>query len=59
MSSTDPQVPAQPTVAGVSVTGPDGGEPIQLGPTLIRILETNLLLKPRRAVSCDPQYVVS
>jgi quercetin dioxygenase-like cupin family protein len=39
MLSTDPQVPPGPATAGVSVTGPDGGESIQLGPTLMRILE--------------------
>ena len=39
MPSTDPQVPAGPATAGVSVTGPDGGEPIQLGPVRMRILE--------------------
>src|SRR6202167_2435739 len=39
MLSTDPQVPSGPATAGVSVVGPDGGESIQLGPTLMRILE--------------------
>lgn len=39
MPSTDPQVPAHPATAGVSVVGPDAGESIQLGPTRMRILE--------------------
>src|ERR1700689_2655473 len=39
MPRTDPHVPSGPATAGVSVTGPDGGESIQLGPTLMRILE--------------------
>jgi hypothetical protein len=39
MPSTDPQVPSHPATAGVSVVGPDAGEPIHLGPTRMRILE--------------------
>src|ERR1700734_981421 len=39
MPSTDPQTPFNPAAGGVSVVGPDGGESIQLGPTLMRILE--------------------
>ena len=39
MTRTDPQAPSNPATAGVSVVGPDGGESIQLGPTLMRILE--------------------
>ena len=39
MPGTDPQTSFNPAPAGVSVVGPDGGESIQLGPTLMRILE--------------------
>jgi hypothetical protein len=39
MPGTDPRAPASPEPAAVSVVGPDGGESIQLGPTLMRILE--------------------
>src|ERR1700735_1023822 len=39
MSGTNPQTSFNPATGGVSVVGPDGGESIQLGTTLMRILE--------------------
>jgi len=39
MPGTDPHTPSSPATRGVSVVRPDGGESIQLGPTLMRILE--------------------